>query len=784
MTIDEVIANLQSEKQEKVKSRFPCRAIMCSNIKQYCELLSKLREISDVEFVRSNEIFSGDDVMPQYKNLRKTDNCNKWLVLTGVSEYLRLFSKKEASDHRFADLWKYMTSSFSTGRIIIPLWDCKAQWFDKSLNLCSDERQQDFYYDCIDRDLPEQKMDVQVYSTAFAPYLSKLIKFNTGVFHNMREWFEYWADPDPQLTVFVLLTGRYQNISVTEGNISIHVLDNVLSFVKANMKGSDVLTDENCSEEMQNILLSYALQGKSLDDALLNIFNMTVFDGVEVMGKWHSFNDSKKMFTKLWFNIHPDNTYLSHCFSIAKELTDILNIIMVEIFNLMEQYPQWITEYNRLSAVMRLEPDKNVFDALDKITSYEKRLEFISGNSRNERIYVLHMVGKWLREDRNQVLSSKRLDIIYPELLAYLNSNSDCFDEELKSYMLRYKMHKLENSLPQDEDMYFNEFNTDAYDNRYAVLSENIDTDTFILWIDAFGVEWLPLLEWSLHTNCDCKFRNAHVTQACLPTETKFNDLWERMDVPYRKLDKLDKLAHKGVTDEPDYYSCVQEQIEFVVNIHKTVSELLGKYHRVIITGDHGTSRLAARFFHTREGMDAPKNSIICSHGRYCELMQPYPIAIPNTVQKNGDDGKKYLIFQNYDHFKKSGYAAGGDDDNAIYGEIHGGASPEEVLVPIVVVDSKKEIPLTAEWERNTARVVMKKVKLVLKFSKPVNHLQVKAGGIDAAVTPTSDKTKWNVVFENLQPGTYSVQAGANNKLISIPDITIVSAISGDGDLP
>jgi len=33
-------------------------------------------------------------------------------------------------------------------------------------------------------------------------------------------------------------------------------------------------------------------------------------------------------------------------------------------------------------------------------------------------------------------------------------------------------------------------------------------------------------------------------------------------------------------------------------------------------------------------------------------------------------DGNQYLIFKNYDHFKQSGFAAGGDDENAQYGEL------------------------------------------------------------------------------------------------------------------
>lgn len=784
MTIDEVIAVLQSERQNNVKSRFPGRAIMCANIAQYCELLSKLREIYGIQIVSGDIIFTGDDLMPEYSNLNKTFDGNEWIVLTGVSEYLRLFSKKELSEPRFGNLWKNMSSSFCSGRIIVPLWGCKAQWFDQALSLNSDERQREFFYDCTDSASIEQKMTVRVVSKEFESYLAELITPQTVVLRDLRKWFDYWSNPNLEATDFVLLTNRCQNIYTVDGDITVSVLSNAQSFISQNMKGANILNGENCTAEMQNILFGYAIKGGSFEEALLKEFNATAFDGVEIMGKWRSFDDSKKRFVKLWYETHPDNTYLNHCFKTVKNVSNALNHITSEIFNVYKQNPQWIAEYQKLAEVLSFEPNKKVFEALDQIDEYDQQLEFVFGKSRQERIYILHMVGKWLRDNRAQVLSSSRLNAVYPELCAYLNTEATGIDEDLNDYMLRYKMHKLENTLPTDEDIFFSGINFESYDNRYTQIAENIDDDTVILWVDALGVEWLPLLEWSLRTKCDCKLQYSNVTQVCLPTETEFNNLWNKMDTPHQKLDKLDKLAHKGVVDEPDYYSCVQEQIEFVVNIHETVSGLLEKYHRVIITGDHGTSRLAARFFHARDGLDAPKNSKVCSHGRYCELLQSYSATIPNTIQRKADDGKNYLIFRNYDHFKISGYAAGGDDETAIYGEVHGGATPEEILVPVVVVDSKKEKPLNAEWEKSAVRAFAKKAKLILKFNRPVNALQVNADGIDATVSPTVDKAAWNVIFDGLRPGTHRVQTSVNNKLVPIPDITILPAISGDGDLP
>ena len=93
MTIQEVVMKLQKEKQANVPSRFPCRAIMVRNIRQYCDLLSELKKISDIRLIQTQELFSNIDVMPKYENLKDPTYRDQWVILTGVSEYLRLFAK-------------------------------------------------------------------------------------------------------------------------------------------------------------------------------------------------------------------------------------------------------------------------------------------------------------------------------------------------------------------------------------------------------------------------------------------------------------------------------------------------------------------------------------------------------------------------------------------------------------------------------------------------------------------------------------------------------------------
>ena len=785
MTIDEVISALQKEKLNNLPSRFPCRAIMVKTIKQYCYLLSELKKISDIRVVKANEIFSSADVMPKYSNLSTPSYYNEWVILTGVSEYLRLFSKKKASDRRVASLWSSQVTSSSLGRIIIPLWGCEAQWFDSAINLNGDVRQEDFFFDCTDDEQQEQEMNLLVLSGMFEQHLSDFKHDNGTLCVGLREWFEYWENPSATNTRFILLTKRFNGITSTSGKINVHVMNDTLSFIRENMSGGQYLTKENCSDEMQSVLLTYALQGTSLDESILKILNVSLFSGVDIMGKWNALSISNKKFVKLWFQIHPDNSYLCHCFTVSNSAADIPSKISHAIFEKRIARPDWVNEFKELASVMTLKPDSDYFKSIDAIPEFESRLDYITSSVREERIYLLKMVGQWLRKDAEQVNSSTKLKETFPALSAYLSHNLDVFQSDIGAYMSRYKAHKLENTLPNDEDLFFSGVDTSSFDYRYAVLSEYENDETIILWVDALGIEWLSLLHWCISNHCDGTITNVVIAQATLPTETLFNEQWNNMSMPYKKLNKLDKLAHKGVIDEPDYYACIEEQMDFIEEISNYVSSLLTEYHRVVITGDHGTSRLAARFFHCRAGIDVPPDAIVYNHGRYCKLSEDTTLVLSDTVTVKDSQGNKYAVFKNYDHFKRSGFAAGADDENAIYGEIHGGASPEEMLVPVIVIEGNKEIQTTATWEKQTIKIAMKKAKLSISFNKPVKCLSVRMASNQASVSKIDSGKTWTVVFSGVKAGTYPIEVNADGRLVSLPDLTLLSAIgNGDGDLP
>ena len=787
MKLQESIEMLKAEKENKVSSRFPCRVFLLHSVEDYRETVSSLKALCG-RAVSSDELFAGADLMPAYDRLLEKLKPDEWVWLPGVGEYLQLFYTSEQRSQRFAKLWHAMVKASNTGRILIPLLNCDSLWNDPALGFQTDERQENFVYAISDHEADPEKRNITVLSSAFEEYFNQLRGKYTPI-SGLREWYENILNKAEIPSDYCLLTKHAGTvIPKTAEDITIRPIKTTFEFVREHLRDGSELQKDSCTDEMLAELFDESLANASIRDAILHRFNRVTFDGVSIMSNWAGLSEGKRQLLKLWYRLYPDDSYLCRCFG-KYEINEIEDHILTDIFDL-PQSPAWVEEYRRLLQGMKLEKSDAFFEKLSAIPEYEKRLSFLSGNTRKERVYILRMAGQWFKQDAAQAFASEALRECYPLLRAYLGPLPSELGAVYNEYISDYKAYKLSNTLPESDEAFFRGIEPDALPFRYSILNQYLTNDTIVLWIDGMGFEYLSLLLDRLSNNKAGAVVSCALTQATLPTETEFNDQWLKMQAdgtPFDKLDKLDKLAHKGIVDDPDYYSCVEEQLAFFDTVAEKVNELLKDYHRVIITGDHGSSRLAARFFHNREGLKPFKGSEARSHGRYCVITSKPDSVYPGLKEAKDDAGQQYLVFATYDHFSSSGFAAGKDDDNAIFGEVHGGASPEEMIVPVVVFDSKTELPLTVKWAGDKSEVKIKKkaVKAVLEFNKAVKTLKVRAGSIDGAVSDNGDGKTWTVVFEGIKPGEYPITIAADGILVSIDKkLKVISALGGgEGDL-
>jgi len=269
------------------------------------------------------------------------------------------------------------------------------------------------------------------------------------------------------------------------------------------------------------------------------------------------------------------------------------------------------------------------------------------------------------------------IDVIYPALAAYLKKyvfKCPELAELLTDYFEAYKRQKLSNSLEPAFLDQVDELARSRKFNRLPTRNEILDriekSETYLYWLDALGVEFLAFIE-DLARKRGLSIR-VHIARAELPTITAINreffDAWQGRK---EKSDELDDVKHK---DRGGYNFKNNElpihlakELDIVATmINKAATELaLRRCQRFLIASDHGASRLAV----LRRKEERYETDTKGEHsGRCCELFQPHDL--PFAAEENG-----YLVLADYGRFKGS---------RAANVEVHGGASLEEVVVPII----------------------------------------------------------------------------------------------------
>jgi len=274
---------------------------------------------------------------------------------------------------------------------------------------------------------------------------------------------------------------------------------------------------------------------------------------------------------------------------------------------------------------------------------------------------------------------------IYPVLADYLRKyifKSTESADLLSKYFESYKRQKMSNCI---EPAFLDKVQELALSRRFnrlptrnEILNSMDKKDTFLYWLDALGVEYLGLIE-ALVQKRGLSVR-INIARAELPTITKYNrdffDAWQGTNK--QKNDDLDDVKHKDkggfnfTSNELPIH--IAKELNIIVKMIDKASTELALRHckRFLIVSDHGASRLAV----LRRKEEKYDTDTTGEHsGRCCKLFQPYNL--PFATEENG-----YIVLADYGRFKGS---------RAANVEVHGGASLEEVVVPVIELSLKDE---------------------------------------------------------------------------------------------
>ena len=384
------------------------------------------------------------------------------------------------------------------------------------------------------------------------------------------------------------------------------------------------------------------------------------------------------------------------------------------------------------------------------------RIYYLTDQSAVERKAILEEVAKL-------GYIPKELEQIYPAIEAYLQNYafSGKKGEVFSKYFSEYKLQKLYDRL---EEGFRNQVEELAMSGKRAYFSvstrgtllERYNKEKDVLyWLDALGVEFLGYIQWrakdmglSIHID---------VGRCELPSLTCFNkDFYESWKEINRKKNKnLDDIKHDGERIHlDDELALIDEAMIWIKNKLKA-----NKNDRVILTSDHGASRLAV--INSKENKWKMETDGEHS-GRCCPS---------NEIDGRPDcatEERDFWVLANYDRFQ------GGRKASV---EVHGGASLEEVLVPVIEISLKDAMidiqNLTPETESDNADTVP---EIVLFSTYELKNVSVYFNNkFYKAVIDGENSHKHHVRFEDYRKsGTYTADVYEADNFIDQIEFKII----------
>jgi len=683
MNISEIVSKVSNERQ--TPGRFPTRLIFVQNFADYMILVNELKTVCDAVVDLAD--FTKGDVLPRLKDFKNelTQYTGQQILLLSFGEYLRICIKRERDKASaiFPEIWEQQQSESSVTKHIIPIFGSK-EVFDSIIPI-QDERQQQFIWE-LSESPNETEYSLAVYSPEFA---DSIVADATS----LQEWFQKWTlfFTDKSRDNFSLQTKLYRYVEPTYGVVRVSSISEPFAYVASLVTDGDRLKRTDGNDEFWKYTASNTIKGRPFAETIKHLLNIGhSFDPISILARIDDLSENEYNLLRLWYILYPSDDYYTYAINKATTPAGIPTSLRDSIFELPNLSDAFIRQRTAALKVLDVSYSDEYFAKLDKVAAPESRLMMLTYRTLAERAYAVKTVSGLLRNGADTSAVAEQLKPDFLDLAEYLSPTADD-SSEIALYFNWYRRSKLINRPNTDIPCVID---YDAIDSRNKVMQQNGTVDGLTFWVDGLGAEWSPVLLRRLSSLGIDVTAKLIVAKSILPTETEFNHKWTTED---EKWDRLDKISHKGMPDDKDYFLCIARQLEIMGEIALHIEEMFAKVNRITLTGDHGSSRLAALLFHEAENFAVapPKDAVVRSFGRFVELKDDGYIPLTSSMERTVNDGKHYIVMKNYEHFKKSGNAAGGNtDETAVAGEVHGGMTPEEYLVPVFIVTRKTPLPL------------------------------------------------------------------------------------------
>lgn len=670
------------------------------------------------------------------------------VFLTGITSYYRLLG-----ENKLQDFFNRITGmSLSRLHLVVISYQC-----EKYLGKV-DQRYSQFIYlvEGMKQELPDL-----VFTMQDVPFAKENVVIG---FQNIASSVETCA------TKKLFIRTEKCRASYPHSLFSIQELKNSFEVLCNLDISTNQLKEEYGTEQDWNYALTQIKQYGTWMKYITHVFGTTTNLELAV-GSWMAFDSKKRWLYFIALKLYGAKN--SWCLSEAIENTEN-SILLVRgafrsLLRLSNTDVNFWEHYDERKRIIRSlgNPDSEVTDYCAMVKSQgENAIYYLTDASKAEKKLIFENLALYSEKiGRKNVMEV--LKHIYPALYAYLQPYKFKIPL-LDSYFQEYKYQKVVNKIFPD---FMHVVDEQAEKREFNLLiparSEKLDaieTDgTVVYFMDAMGVEYLSYIM------DQCRVRNLMAyTIIChceLPSITSFNK--EFVDVfmqggadfvPDKNgIKSLDDLKHHGVEEfdftNNEYPTYISRELDIIgETIEKIETKLMnGAYKRAIMIADHGASRLCV--ISKRENKWESESNAEHS-GRCC------PVSEINEKPSCAIEENEYWVLANYDRFK------GGRKANV---EVHGGATLEEVIVPIIEITYSPEHIEIGLLDKSIKFSRRKKDAVIRVFSKTkLDNLSVRVSGLNDEYEGNSEDGQTFVISlpELRKSGEYSVDVYYNNNLL------------------
>lgn len=646
-----------------------------------------------------------------------------------------------------------------------------------------------------------EAQSVEVFLTAYKNFSLPCNEHQCQL-NSLRDWLKFWKAQAPQKRI--ICTSRPISIkfkySKPDNIFNFKKIVNAYEFMIKFLDMSfpfDFQEEENCYwEKLLSIIDKKNTASFSFDSFVRKHFNRVDYDAKDVLEDWT--NISSNAFDR-WLlknyvihtQFHEHYPYMTMCMEDIATFNDIAilpsNVATRILYDVpINQRTSFAEERRNIiinnkhifQSTITQETQNWIFERIKEIFQQKKDLnaaiELCTGSFDFECLLLMG----WYVHCSDKKLLEETIKHYYTDFSAYLTTiepthirkeNKWCVD-----YCNKYKSAKLQDRYTDDISQYIKELNNSAssfykwyfeFDSSHNLLAD-ISRDIpyrpdKIYWIDGLGIEFLSYLHYLIdQEQSNFKIIRSQITRSELPSSTTHNR-FEGDNV--EKFGALDELGHDSHMYKP--LVTLHEELKVLKNIvHGIVCNNKNTPCTIAIVSDHGLSCLSRKVPSKKYDGDFEHE------GRYIKILSNAEHDTDFLVHKNENDKQTYKVALTHSSLSK-----------VPTHQVHGGCTPEEVLVPFIVL-SNKNVSTSVKYKISLS-------SLEILLSNPVVTLIIMPEPHNVSLTYEGTEyimdrigTQWTCVLQNVTEGQHSITVKPEGAVSQELKINIIG-IGGDTNI-